>query len=260
MLTIELEHDERGDGPCVALLHGHPFTRSMWQPQLQVLGERFRVVAPDLRGYGESPATPGVTTMRELADDVWSLLDRRGVADAAVVGLSMGGLVAMEMALAHPDRTWALGLVATTAQPISDRERYEREVMADRVEAAGMAPLVDSMAPRLFGPDPDSQLVERVLEMMSNNNPRGSAAALRGRANRPDHRAALRELDTPSFVCTGACDVWSTEDVTRELVGCLRSPRTLTLPDVGHLPNLERPLAFNKALGDFLDEAWRARG
>jgi len=73
-------------------------------------------------------------------------------------------------------------------------------------------------------------------------------------------RAALRELDTPSFVCTGACDVWSTEDVTRELVGCLRSPRTLTLPDVGHLPNLERPLAFNKSLGDFLDEAWRARG
>jgi 3-oxoadipate enol-lactonase len=260
MLPVTLAYDERGDGPCVALLHGHPFTRSIWHHQLGALSDRFRVVAPDLRGYGESPATPGVTAMSELADDVQSLLDRRGVEELAVVGLSMGGLVAMELAVAHPDRIWALGLVATTAQPLTDAERSERLAMADRVEAVGMRPLVEAMGPRLFGPDPDGEMVERVLELMSNNNPRGAAAALRGRANRPDYRAQLRELDIPSFVCTGACDTWSTPEVTGELVDCLRAPRTLTLPNVGHLPNLERPTAFTAALRDFLDKAWGTRG
>jgi 3-oxoadipate enol-lactonase len=259
MPTTALAHDERGDGPSVALLHGHPFTRAMWQPQLDALSDRFHVVAPDLRGYGESPATPGVVTMRELADDVWSLLDRRGIGEAAVVGLSMGGLVAMEMALAHPDRTWALGLVATTAEPPTDGERSERLAMADRVEAAGMAPLVEAMAPRLFGPEPDRELVTHVHEMMSSNNPRGAAAALRGRASRPDYRAGLRDLRTPSFVCTGACDTWSTPEVTRELVDCLQEPRTLALPNVGHLPNVERPDAFSRALGAFLDSASGAK-
>jgi pimeloyl-ACP methyl ester carboxylesterase len=254
-----LAYDEQGTGTCVVLLHGHPFNRSMWEHERGALSDRFRVIAPDLRGYGESPVTPGVAPMSELAGDVRSLLDERGVGELAVIGLSMGGLVAMELALAQPDRIWALGLVATTAQPVTDAERAARLAMADRVEAVGMAPLVEEMAPRLFGPAADEDMVERVLAMMGATDPRGAAAAMRGRVERPDYRAGLRELDVPSFVCTGACDTWSTAEVTRELLGCLKAPHTLTLPDVGHLPNLERPDAFAAALGAFLDGAWRQR-
>src|ERR1700685_4297801 len=97
-----LAHDDSGGGPAVVLIHGHPFDRSMWKGQIPALSARFRVIAPDLRGDGQSPATAGTVTMAELAGDVWALLDGLGVPSAAPVGLSMGGLVAVGMAIARP--------------------------------------------------------------------------------------------------------------------------------------------------------------
>ena len=152
MPPASLAFDDHGSVPAVVLVHGHPFDRSMWAPQQEPLGRRFRVVTPDLRGFGESPATPGKVTMRELAGDVEALLDELGVDSAAVVGLSMGGLVAMELALASPNRWWALGLVATTAAPLTEAERRERLATAETVETEGLGPLADSMSKRLFGP------------------------------------------------------------------------------------------------------------
>jgi 3-oxoadipate enol-lactonase len=255
MPRVSLAHDDVGSGPAVVLVHGHPFDRSMWRGQVPGLGGEFRVVAPDLRGYGLSPALGDVARMSDLAGDVWGLLGDLGVGDFAVVGLSMGGLVAMELAIADPQRVWALGLVATTAEPVTEDERRARHAMAAEVQARGMDPLVQSMAPRLFGLDPDPQLVAAVTAMMAGNNPRGAAAALRGRAERPDYRAGLRALRIPSWVCVGTRDTWSTAAVTRELVSCLANPRVLTLPEVGHLPNLEAPARFDRELLDFLCSA-----
>ena len=76
-------------------------------------------MAPDLRGFGASPVTPHLVTLRQYAEDVEELLDRHGVERAAVVGLSMGGLVAMDLVTTHPERWWALGLVTTTAEPVT---------------------------------------------------------------------------------------------------------------------------------------------
>src|ERR1700735_3939671 len=98
--AVELAYDEAGTGPVVVLIHGHPFNRSMWAPQLAALAGGYRVIAPDLRGYGGSPVTPGTVPMSQLAADVTGLLDRLGVSRAAPVGLSMGGLVAMELSVA----------------------------------------------------------------------------------------------------------------------------------------------------------------
>jgi 3-oxoadipate enol-lactonase len=253
MAPSTLRFDDRGDGPAVVLLHGHPFDRSMWEPQQEPLGRSYRVIAPDLRGYGQSPATRGTVTMSELAGDVAGLLDFLEIESAAVIGLSMGGLVAMELALARPERSWALGLVATTAQPVSNGERRDRLALADTLEAEGMGPAADAMGPRLFGPNPPPGVVAEIEHMMRRNNAVGAAAALRGRAERPDYRPGLATLEVPAFVCTGSEDGYSTAEITRELVGCLRSPRVLSLPGVGHLPNLERPDDFNRELLGFLD-------
>ena len=250
-----LAFDDEGGGAAVVLVHGHPFDRSMWNAQVDALGQRFRVIAPDLRGYGESPATPGTVTMRELAADIELLLDELGVEAYAAVGLSMGGLVAMELALARPERTWALGLVATTAQPLSEAERRERLALADMLEAHGMDLAADAMGHRLLGPAAPADLAAAVDRMMRRNNPRGAAAALRGRAQRPDYRPLLARLDLPTFICVGTADTYSTADVTRELVDCFESSLELILPEIGHLPNLESPDVFNHELLTFLESA-----
>jgi 3-oxoadipate enol-lactonase len=251
----ELAYDDAGSGPAVVLIHGHPFNRSMWAPQVAALRGAFRVIAPDLRGFGGSPVTPGTVTMGELADDVTRLLDRIGVGPAAIVGLSMGGLVVMELAAAHPDRWWAVGLVATTAQAVTGAEQADRRARADLAERDGMAPIARGMNERLYGPDPDPGLVADITAMMLATSPPGAAAAFRGRALRPDYRPALGELDVDAFVCVGDRDTWSDAAVTQELVASLRRPRLLVLPGVGHLPNLERPERFNAELASFLDGA-----
>jgi 3-oxoadipate enol-lactonase len=96
--NVKLAFDDKGAGPCIVLVHGHPFDRSLWQPQINVLANRFRVVAPDLRGFGESPVTPGFVAIADYSRDVLELLDSIGVERAAIVGLSMGGIVAMDLA------------------------------------------------------------------------------------------------------------------------------------------------------------------
>src|SRR4051794_5058648 len=101
---MTLAYDDRGTGAVVVLIHGHPFDRFVWRPQLDSLSESWRIVAPDLRGFGQSTVTAGTVSMREFADDVWELLAGLGITAAAVVGLSMGGLVAMEMSIARPQR------------------------------------------------------------------------------------------------------------------------------------------------------------
>lgn len=249
---MPLAYDAAGTGPCVVLVHGHPFDRSLWQPQVSALTDRFRVVAPDLRGFGESPVTPGVVTISDHADDVEELLAGLGVDQAAVVGLSMGGLVAMELVTRNPERWWALGLVATTAEPVTTRERRIRRERAEQIEREGLQGLIDYMQSGLYGSRATPPMRESVDAMMARAPVYGAASALRGRAERQDYRPRLAALDLPTFVCTGSEDPWSNAVVTAEIVAHLRHHESLLLEGVGHLPNLEAEEMFNRALIDFL--------
>jgi 3-oxoadipate enol-lactonase len=252
MAATELAHDDAGHGPAVVLIHGHPFNRSMWAPQLAALQDRFRVIVPDLRGYGDSPVTPGTVPMARLAADVSDLLDGKGIATAALVGLSMGGLVVMELAAAQPDRWQAYAFVATTAARSTAEERSTRLASARTLDEQGMRPIAEEMAARLFGPHAAPELKAAIMAMMLATNPAGAAAALRGRAERPDYQPVLRSLGAPALVCTGDHDAYSTAEITRELAGCLPDPEVVLLAGIGHLPNLERPDEFNQHLLSFL--------
>jgi 3-oxoadipate enol-lactonase len=250
--NVKLAFDDKGAGPCVVLVHGHPFDRSLWQPQINVLANRFRVVAPDLRGFGESPVTPGFVAIADYSRDVLELLDSIGVERAAIVGLSMGGIVAMDLATTYPDRCWALGLVATTAEPVTTQEQAIRRERADQIEREGIDGLIDYMHTGLYGSRADLEMRRTVDEMMARAPIQGAAAALRGRAERPDYRPRLRSLDLPAFVCTGSEDPWSNEEITAEIVAHLRHVETLVIDGAGHLPNLEAQETFTIALFDFL--------
>jgi len=255
MDPVDLAHDDVGDGPVAVLVHGHPFNRGMWAPQVAALRDRFRVIAPDLRGYGDSPVTPGMVSMAQLAADVGHLLDRKGIATAALAGLSMGGLVVMELAAAQPERWWAYGFIATTAHRLTGDERAARLDSARTMEEQGMRPVAEQMAARLFGPGPSEKLTQEIMAMMLATNPAGAAAAVRGRAERPDYQPVLKAITAPALVCAGDHDAYSTAEITGELADCLPDPEVVIMEGVGHLPNLERPDAFNEHLLHFLTRA-----
>lgn len=249
-----LAHDDRGRGPAIVLIHGHPFNRSMWAPQLNALAGDFRLVAPDLPGYGDSAPRGEKIAMGGLADAVLELLDAIGIERATVVGLSMGGLVAMELGLHHLERVDGVVLAATTAAPVTPEEVQRRRATAASIERDGMLAHVLDMAGHLFGVEArrDPGLLTTVFAMMIHTPPAGPAAALRGRAERPDYASLLRDLEVPALVIAGDQDGYSTPEITDQLVASLREPEVLRLPGVGHLPNLEEPERFNAALRTFV--------
>jgi 3-oxoadipate enol-lactonase len=255
-----LVYDDLGEGQPIVLLHGHPFSRRMWAPQLESLSDEFRVIAPDLPGYGESAGRGHVVAMRELADAVLELMDALEVERAVVVGLSMGGLVAMELGLGEPDRVDGLVLAATTAAPVTDEEVATRRRVADALKRDGMLDHVLEMGGKLFGPHArrDPALVGSVLTMMLATSPEGAAAALRGRVERPPYHELLRGLRVPALVVVGDADVYSTAEITEQLVDALPDSEVVRLPGVGHMPNLEEPQRFDDAIRAFARKVARA--
>jgi pimeloyl-ACP methyl ester carboxylesterase len=251
-----IAYEERGAGESLVLVHGHPFNRSMWLPQTEALGSDFRVIAVDLPGYGESKPRSEVMTMRSLADAVVELFDQLAIERAIVIGLSMGGLVTMELGLGYPDRVNGLVLAATTADPVAAGEAEAREATARVALERGMLPLAAEMIVQLFGPRAarDRALVLKLFEMMLSTSPAGAAAALRGRAERPDYSALLRSLTVPTLVISGDHDTYSPEPVIRRLLDALPTPTLVRCHESGHLPNIEEPERFNEAVREFASQ------
>ncbi|MFD8276894.1 alpha/beta fold hydrolase [Streptomyces flaveolus] len=237
-----------GVGPStglpVLLIHGHPFDRTLWAPQVTAPTEAgHRVVTPDLCGYGRSGVTP--------------LLDHLGIERAVVGGVSMGGQITMEFQLRHPGRLRALVLSDTSAPAETAEGRLFRNRMAGRLLAEGMDGYAHEVIGKMLA-DYDvtamPDVAAHVLEMMGATAPRGAAAALRGRAERPDYRDVLAGVKAPVLIVVGADDV-CTPVAEAEAVRRLVPHATLAVIEkAGHLPGAEQPDRFNAVLLDFLTE------
>ncbi|MFD0053492.1 alpha/beta fold hydrolase [Streptomyces sp. NPDC127168] len=256
-----LHYDDLGspDGVPVVLIHGHPFNRTLWAPQARALVTAgHRVVTPDLRGYGESDVTPGKVFLSDFADDIAALLDRLGIERAVVGGVSMGGQIAMEFCRRHTGRVRALVLSDTSAPAETDEGKAYRNHLADRLLAEGMAGYADEVIGKMlasYNVDALPDVAAHVLGMMRATDPRGAAAALRGRAERPDYRDTLATVAVPTLIVVGADDVY-TPVSDAEAIARLVPHATLSVIDgAGHLPGAERPERFNTVLLDFLRTA-----
>ncbi|MCF6525751.1 alpha/beta fold hydrolase [Streptomyces sp. JJ36] len=256
---ITAGYDDEGHGTSVVLVHGHPFDRTMWQPQVRHLARGgHRVLAPDLRGYGTSTVVPGKTTLETFARDLAALLDRQepdGADGVVLGGLSMGGQIVMEFLRLFPERVRALVLADTSAPAESAAGRRERLATADRLEREGMGPYAEEVLDRMVTPQNQRDLPEvagHVRRMMHDAPPEGAAAALRGRAERPDYTATLRAARVPALVVVGEEDAFTPLADARLLHDALAGSELVVVEGAGHLPNLERPEAFNAALDAFL--------
>src|SRR3954468_7288510 len=131
-----LNHDELGTGDPILLVHGHPFDRSMWRPQVAPLAAAgWRVITPDLRGYGRSPLPRGPVRWTDYARDLAALLDHLGLDGTVLAGLSMGGQIVMEFHRLYPERVRGLVLASTSAPADTADQFAFRHATADRLLA-----------------------------------------------------------------------------------------------------------------------------
>jgi pimeloyl-ACP methyl ester carboxylesterase len=256
---IRVRYEDGGAGPALLLLHAFPLSGSMWRGQAERLRERYRVVAPDLRGFGGSDAPPGPLTMDQQADDAAALLEQLGIERAAVVGLSMGGYIAFALWRRHPDKVAALALADTKAGADNEEGKAGREANARLAEEQGAGAIADKLIPNLVAAGASQALRDELRALITANSTDGIAGALRGMAQRPDSTPDLAGITVPTLVIVGAQDALTPPEEARKIAAGVTGPSTLVeLPDVGHLSNMEAPEAFGAALEEFLDkvESW----
>lgn len=257
-VTLFFEDLGPRDGAPVILIHGHPFSHSMWAPQVAALTTAgYRVITPDLRGYGQSPVLPGTTLLADFADDLAALLDRLGVEQAVVGGVSMGGQIAMEMRLGHPGRVRALVLSDTSSPPETQEGKTFRRNLAERLLREGMQPYTDEVIDKMLAPYNVTGMPEaaaKVTGMMYATAPEGAAAALRGRAERPDYAPVLAALpaEVPCLIVVGRDDVYTPVAEAESLHALVPHSVLAVVEGAGHLPGVEQPEAFNRVLLEFL--------
>lgn len=253
----EMVYTHAGTGEAIVLLHGHPFNRSMWDEQTAFLQTDFRVIAPDLRGYGETAVAGDVAAMSEMAGDVAALLYSLNLETVILCGLSMGGYVALEFYHQFPDRVRALVLADTKAAADTAEARQKRFESAEKIIKEGMQPIVDEMLPKALAPQTHEgkpETIDFVKEMILNTKPEGASAGLRGMAERRDHTTLLAKITVPTLIIVGAEDQITPPAEAEKMHRGIKNSQLVQIPAAGHLSPVEQPDEFNKALKRFISD------
>jgi 3-oxoadipate enol-lactonase len=245
----QIGYDEAGAGSGVPIvfLHGVGSDRSVWHPQLEHFGATRRAIAVDYPGYGDSDPAPEGTTRDDYASAIISAMDGLGVHRAHICGLSLGGVVAIAIHHAAPERCASLILADTFAVHPDGRAIYERSLAGSRDLPATAEARVDV----LIAQPADPEVRREVVETMSRIDP----AAYRIGAEAvwlADQRDRARAIRAPALVIVGDQEFITPADLSNELVDLILDARMQVIGGAGHLTNLERPREFNSMVDRFL--------
>ncbi len=253
-------YDAAGKGPALLLVAGRGAARRFWEQQVPAFAPRFRVITFDNRDAGPNDPERAGYTMADLADDAAALLDGLGVARAHVIGISMGGMIALQLALGHPAAVDRLVLVATTAGGWSARQQEFFRLppepwIADPVERSRAA-TPEMVGPSFFaGPEGEARLREIAERARGSRLTKDGYVRQNIAIGTHDVRDRLAAIAAPTLVIHGDVDPLVPAREGRALAAGIPGARLIMMPEVGHLPPVERPDEFNRAVLDFLAAA-----
>jgi len=253
---VNICFEQHGSGPPLLFIHGYPLHRQLWEGQWNALADAYQVIAPDLRGHGESESGVSPHTMQNLAQDCFDLLEKLGIsASLYVCGLSMGGYIAMAMLRLHPERIAGLILTATRSAADTPEGKANRDKSILLAQAQGAKPIIDSMLPRLLSPkslESRPEIVQTAHEIMSSISVNTIIKDLLGLKERPDSTSLLAASAQPTLIIHGADDQIVPLAEAQTLQKTIPGAQLTILPDAGHLLNLETPGLFNAAIRQFI--------
>ena len=253
---ISMAYDDEGSGEAVLLIHGFPLCRKMWHPQFNALpAAGFRLIAPDLRGFGESDAPDGPYSIDLFADDLVALLDHLGIEKAVVGGMSMGGYVLFNLLERYPRRLSGACFITTRAHADDAAGKAQRLQLAQEVMKFGPDVIVDSFEQLLFAGESlieRPKLVGEVYGWMTGTDSRGLAGGLLAMRERKDYTDLLTSFQIPALAIGAEEDRAAPPEKAREIASGIPGCRLCFIPRAGHMANLENPGAFNDCLLEFL--------
>jgi len=249
-----LFYQDQGQGLPLVLLHGYPLDGRLWQHQLADLSTLFRVIVPDLRGFGQSTGG-GDFTIESQADDVHALAGALNLGKFVLAGLSMGGYITLAYCRKYPSTLRGVGLIDTRAEGDTPQGRQNRDKAIELVQAQGSKAIADQMLPKLLAPETLNhrpQLAAVVRQMCENCPPRTIATALAAMRDRMDQTDYLPSLADPTLIIVGDQDVITPPVISDAMHKAIPQSQLVVVRGAGHLSPLEQPQQVNRALRTFL--------
>lgn len=238
------------------LLHAFPIGANLWEPQIRSIPPGWRLITPDLRGFGGSTELESVgASMSDYADDLADLLDELGIARAVVGGASMGGYATLAFLQASADRVDGLVLANTRAGADSPEARANRRNMLALLDREGPSGVAREMMPKLLGKttrETNPEAEAAVRRLIKQQSPVAIRSAIHRMMHRPDSTPLLATVQVPTLVVAGDEDELIPIDESRAIASAVRNATLLLIPRAGHLSNFEQPGPFNDALTAFL--------
>lgn len=264
--SFEMAVVDSGAGDPVLLVHGFPLDHSMWNEQIEVLSADYRVIAPDLRGFGESPfnwdpfswdsVAETEQTIERFADDLDALLYALEVTGPVhYCGLSMGGYIAWQFWRKYSSRVGSLILCDTRATADSPEGAEGRKKMAEQVLREGSIAAAEAMMPKLVWSETANrkpEVARAIRQMILRTAPATICAAQRAMASRIDATRLLGEINVPALLIVGRYDVLSPVDQMRSIAEAMPNATMVEIPEAGHMAPMENPEAVNQVIADFL--------
>ena len=239
----------------VVLIHGFPFSKKMWGPQIEALKTDYYVVAYDVRGHGLSDVGNGQYTIEYCVDDLVGLLDLLKISQAVVVGLSMGGYIALRTAERNPDRLKGLVLCDTRSEADTNETKIKRTLQAKSVKIFGAKKFANTFIPTVLYENTikkNPEIVKLLREIIDRASPIAITGMLIALAARTDTSSWLRNIDVPTLLMAGKYDELTPPTILSSMKEVIPNAEMHIIPDAAHLCNLENPDEFNKHLLAFL--------
>lgn len=247
-------YEEQGTGPCVVFNHGFAMDRRMWDLQFDAFAERFRVVRYDLRGFGKSDLP---VRSYSTVDDLHLLMDQLDIEKACLVGSSLSGSLAIEFALTWPERVTGLVLAGSNLRGYCHSDAYVkeylryREVARSEGMAAAQAVMLGNLLLRSIARKPE--LFASIEAMIGDYSGFHLLSRDPHRVFYPRAIDRLGEITCPVQIVVGQNDIADLQGVARLLIAEIKHARSVMIPGVGHIVNMEASERFNEIVLDFLD-------
>ena len=240
----------------VLLVHGHPFNHSMWKYQYEAL-ENYRLILPDLKGYGKSDFNFDKIFIEEQALDLAILLDELEINKVHLIGLSMGGQIIVEFQRLFPARVSSLVICASTPNAETEESYANRLKLAESINEIGMLEYTKNDIHKymnLGGVGQTSEVYLHLFKMMTETRKEGAVASHKGRAERRDNFKYLKHIEVPTLVIAGEKDFFFSVKDVEKVAHEINGAQFKMIENSGHLPNMEKPKIFNELIKKFYEK------
>ncbi|MER3524218.1 MAG: alpha/beta hydrolase [Ignavibacteria bacterium] len=244
------------DAMPVIFLHGFPFSHEMWSDQIAEVARRYRALAYDIRGHGKSYVGEGQFTIEHHVDDLFGLMDVWKIDTAVIVGLSMGGYIALRALEREPQRFRAAVLCDTRSEADSNEAKFKRFDTIKAVRAHGSEVFAEAFVKNVFAPETFTtrpEAISRIKKIIAATPPLSIVGTLLALASRTDTTASLSQITIPALILVGEKDVTTPPSSSQAMHEKIPGSEMHLIPAAAHMSNMENPQEFNRRLLAFLD-------